>query len=112
MTETPLDPALEERLHYELAIPYVAVFESIPRNDYWIRRGEYPELPDCVVETSSTLETIDLLEQLRINIIVETVLSDGELPTGREPLQGGTSGLSDETLGTIIRETLAARRRI
>lgn len=109
MTEIVLDPALEQRLRYELAIPYVAVFESIPNDGDWIRRGEYPELLDCVIEASSTLEMMDLLEQLRINIIVEAVLSGGDLPNGREPLPGGTSGLSDETLKTVISDALARR---
>lgn len=109
MSETVFDPSLEERLRYELAIPYVAVFESIPTGDDWIRRGEYPELSGCVIESSSTLEMMDLLEQLRINIIVDAVLSGADLPTEREPLPGGTSGLSDETLRTIIREAAARR---
>jgi hypothetical protein len=109
MTEPLLDPAVEERLHHELAVPYTAVFESIPHDGDWIRRAEYPELPDCVVESPSTLDAMDLLEQLRIDIIVDAVLGGRELPGGRGPLRGGTSGLSDETLRTIVREAIARR---
>ncbi|MEU6138114.1 hypothetical protein [Nocardioides sp. NPDC047086] len=109
MTEPLLDAALERRLRHELAIPYVALVDCYPQDGDWIRRAAYPELPGCTVESYSTLEVMDLLEQLRIDTIVDAVLDGRELPTERRPLSGGSSGLSDATLRTVISDAIARR---
>lgn len=109
MREPLLDPTIEQRLRHELAVPYVAVVDCHPESGDWIRRAAYPELPGCAVESRSTLEAMDLLEQLRIELIVDAVLEGRELPTSRRPLRGGTSGLCEATLRTIIRDAITRR---
>ena len=93
MREPLLDPTIEQRLRHELAVPYVAVVDCHPESGDWIRRAAYP----------------DLLEQLRIELIVDAVLEGRELPTSRRPLRGGTSGLCEATLRTIIRDAITRR---
>jgi len=84
-----------EKFRDYLAIPYVAVIYSLEREDgEWVRRAEYPELPECAAEAESATEAIELLEAERVRVIVEMVRRGDEPPRPRPPLRSGVSGLS------------------
>jgi hypothetical protein len=102
------EPELADLNEY-LAIPYVAVFYSVERPDgAWRRRGEYPELPDCVVEGESALEVTEQLEAARVRVIF-TLCQRGETPPRpRPPLSSGVSELSWGLLENLRRGGLGA----
>ena len=99
----------EQILQHYLAIPYVAVFYSTVNDDgIWVRRADYPELPDCEVEAPTAIEAMDKLEERRVTTIVNMLATGHEPPAPRPPLRGGSSGLSSETSMTQVRQAKAA----
>ena len=45
-----------------LAVPYILVIESFEGPDgTWLRRAEYPELPDCVGIAETPLEAWNII---------------------------------------------------
>jgi predicted RNase H-like HicB family nuclease len=87
-------------LDYYLAIPYLLVLESVEHPDgEWLRRAEYPELPDCVAEAYSAVEAIDKLEVERERIIHELWERGAPIPTPRPPLAVTWERLDERRLG-------------
>jgi hypothetical protein len=54
-----------------LRVPFVLVIEGVekPGGD-WLRRASYPELPGAVVEAESAVDAMDLVDDKRIEIIL------------------------------------------
>ena len=93
----------EQMLRHYLAIPYVAIFYSTVNDDGdWVRRADYPELPNCEVEAPTAVEAMDKLEELRVAIILNLLDEGHRPPAPRPPLTGGTSGLSSETIASQL----------
>jgi hypothetical protein len=93
-----------------LAIPYVAVFYSVEKSGgEWLRRGEYPELPDCAVEAETALEAMELLEAARVRVIFELCQRGEAPPRPRAALSSGVSELSWGLLERLRREGLEDR---
>lgn len=89
-----------------LAVPYVAVFYSVEReNGEWVRRAEYPEL-GCVVEALSEPELMESLEDERVRTIVAILKRGDEPPRPRPPLRSGVSGLSELPLGQLFQRAM------
>jgi predicted RNase H-like HicB family nuclease len=94
-------------LHEYLAIPYVAVVYSVERDDgEWVRRAEYPELPDCWAEAVSATDAIEQLEEARVRVLIELQRRGEEPPRPRPPLRSGVSGLSRQPLEDLLRRAL------
>jgi len=93
---------LEEVEEY-LAIPYVAVFYSLEKDDgEWVRVAEYPEL-GCMIEAINENDLMELLEDERVRTIV-AICERGEVPPRpRAPLGSGVSGLSELPLDMLFR---------
>lgn len=88
-----------------MAIPYMAVVYSVERPDgTWVRRAEYPELPNCVAEAPDVLTAIDELEEKRIRYLSDAYRRGEEIPIPRPPLHSGTSGLCERPVVTIVEE--------
>jgi predicted RNase H-like HicB family nuclease len=86
-----------------LRVPYLLQSSAMQREDgTWLRRVEYPELPDCVSQESTLLAALDELDRRRVRVILG-LLRDGQAPPlPREPLADrdpraelGRLGLSD-----------------
>lgn len=93
-----------------LAIPYVAVVYSVERAEgEWVRRAEYPELPDCAAEARTAAEAMDRLEQRKVEIIAAALAHGEALPRPRPPLPSGACGLSAETVASVIRRASTDR---
>jgi predicted RNase H-like HicB family nuclease len=106
-----IDVELDE-LHEYLAIPYVAVIYSVEKEDgEWVRRAEYPELPDCAVEAETATEAIELLEEARVRVLVEFQRRGETPPRPRPPLRSGVSGLSPLPLEDLLRKVLLGEER-
>ena len=87
-------------LEYYLAVPYVLAVESIELpNGEWMRRAEYPELPDCHAEAFSAVDAIEKVEERRVQTI-KTMLERGEeVPVPRPPLLEAGPILDEDRLG-------------
>ena len=71
-----------------LRVPYTMIIASVRRQDgSWIRRAEYPELPDCVAEADSPLDAIDQLDALRVQTILGRLARGEDVPVPRAPLR-------------------------
>lgn len=94
----------EEAIQHYLAVPYVAVFSSTVNDDgEWVRRADYPELPNCEVEADTAMEAMDKLEERRVTTILQLLYEGKEPPVPRAPLGGGSAGLSSAPLATQLR---------
>jgi predicted RNase H-like HicB family nuclease len=88
-----------QSLEYYLAIPYLLVLESVEHPDgEWLRRAEYPELPDCVAEAYSAVEAIDKLEAERERIINDLWARGEPIPAPRPPLAVSWDRLDERRL--------------
>jgi len=99
------------RLRDYLSVPYLLEAETVevvPGS--WIRRVSYPELPGCTAQSLVVEDALQLLERMRIEMIIAMV-SKGHLPPlPRPPLQdcdpawvAGQAGLSDDIIALIDR---------
>jgi hypothetical protein len=78
-----------------LAIPYIRGSESVASGHVadarteagWTRRFAYPELPDCVVESLSTLDGLLELERVRVAVILNLLVRGEPVPRPRPPLR-------------------------
>lgn len=98
VSERAAEPARD--LDYYLAVPYLLAIESIERLDgEWVRRAEYPELPDCVAEAYSAIEAIDKLDEERMRILRKMLDHGAPIPVPRQPLRSYWQRLEDKRLG-------------
>jgi hypothetical protein len=89
-----------------LAIPYVAVFYSIEKEDgEWVRRAEYPEL-GCVIESIAEPDLMEMLEDERVRTIVSLCEQGLEPPRLRPPIESGFSGLSELPIDMLFRRAM------
>ncbi len=77
-----------------LAIPYIRGSESVPdagsaaRTDAgWTRRFRYAELPNCTVDSLSTLDGLLELERLRVAVVLDLLVRGEPVPRPRPPLR-------------------------
>lgn len=72
-----------------LRVPYIRGAESVPNEDTgsWVRRFHYGELPDCAVESESTVDGLDRLELVRASRLLELAAAGAEIPLPRPALQ-------------------------
>jgi predicted RNase H-like HicB family nuclease len=74
-------------LDYYLAIPYMLAVESVEKPDGdWVRRAEYPELPDCYAEAYAAVDAIEKVEERRVQCLKEMLERGEEIPVPRPPL--------------------------
>ena len=92
-----------------LAIPYVAVFYSLEKEDgNWVRVAEYPEL-GCLIEAYSEPDLMEMLEDERVRTIVAICERGDEPPRPRPPLCSGSSGLSELPIDLLFRRATGPR---
>lgn len=65
----------------------------------WIRRAEYPELPNCAAEAYSAVEAIEKLEEERVRCIQQLLERGETVPVPRPPLRSTLPALDKERLG-------------
>lgn len=83
-----------------LAVPYVMVSESVPRQSGWVRKLSYPELPGVEAEAESVLDAYDLLEEKRVKYILERLEKGENVYVPRPPLRSsGLTAADRERLG-------------
>lgn len=71
-----------------LKVPYILEASSVQKEDgRWVRRAEYPELPNCAAESSSIVDAIAAVEELRVEILAEMLRARTPPPVPRPPLQ-------------------------
>ena len=105
-TETEL-----AELQEYLAIPYVAVVYSVDKgNGEWLRRAEYPELPDCAAEADSADDAMQQLEEERVRILLDFHARGEVPPRPRPPLTSGVSGLSAMPVEVLMRKFLLSQK--
>ena len=101
------------RLREYLSVPYLLEAETVEVTPgTWLRRVSYPELPGCTAQSLVVEDALQLLERMRIEMIIDMV-SGGRLPpVPRPPLQNcdpawvaGQAGLSDDIVALIDRDT-------
>ncbi len=98
-------------LQESLAVPYVAVVYSVEdASGEWVRRAEYPELPDCAAEAPSATEALDLLEAERVRVILEFHRRGERPPRPRPPLRSGSSELSSLSFAVMADEPFEGGR--
>jgi predicted RNase H-like HicB family nuclease len=87
-------------LDYYLAVPYMLAVESIEKEDGdWVRRAEYPELPDCYAEAFAAVDAIEKLEERRVQVLKEMLERGEEIPVPRPPLISDSPELDKDRLG-------------
>src|SRR6266542_491302 len=87
-------------LDYYLAVPYMLAVESIEKPDGdWVRRAEYPELPDCYAEAFAAVDAIEKVEERRVQRIKEMLERGEEVPVPRPPLISSEPELDRDRLG-------------
>ena len=70
-----------------LSIPYLLEAEAVEAEPgKWLVRLSYPELPGCTVEGAVIEDALKELERLRIEMIVDLVVTGREPPVPRKPL--------------------------
>jgi hypothetical protein len=101
------------RLREYLSVPYVLEAETVEvAPGSWIRRVTYPELPGCTAQSLVVEDALQLLERMRIEMIIGMVGNGRLPPVPRPPLQNcdpawvaGQAGLSDDIIALIGRDT-------
>src|SRR5262249_32766063 len=87
-------------LEYYLAVPYMLAVESVEKPDGdWVRRAEYPELPDCWAEGCAA---VDATERVGTGGVQRTkgLRGRGEAgPAPPPPLISGEPELDRDRLG-------------
>ena len=86
------------QLEEYLSIPYRLVAYSAPGPDgTWRRYAEYPEI-GILCEADTPTEAMELLEERRVQYILERVRSGEPIPVPRPPLRSLASVLDLERL--------------
>jgi hypothetical protein len=104
------------RLREYLSVPYLLQAETVEVTPgSWIRRVSYPELAGCTAESLVVEDALQLLERMRIEMIVAMVGKGLFPPVPRPPLRNcdpawvaGQAGLSDDIIALIDRDTADA----
>lgn len=104
------------QLREYLSVPYLLEAETVEvAPGSWIRRVTYPELPGCTAQSLVVEDALQLLERMRIEMIIAMVGKGYLPPVPRPPLQNsdpawvaGQAGLSDEIIALIDRDTAGA----
>ena len=61
---------MKHDLEWYLAVPHLLAVESVERpNGEWVRRAEYPELPDCYAEAFSAVDAMEEAARRRVDCI-------------------------------------------
>jgi hypothetical protein len=82
---------LKRDLEWYLAVPHLLAVESVERpNGEWVRRAEYPELPDCYAEAYSAVDAMEVAAQRRVECIRRLLDSGQDVPVPEPPLLGGS----------------------
>ena len=80
--------ANELTLREFLSVPYLVEAEAVEIvPGQWIRRAAYPELPGCSAEALRIEDTLNQLEQRRIEVILEMLRAGSLPPVPRPPLE-------------------------
>jgi hypothetical protein len=101
------------RLREYLSVPYLLEAETVEvAPGSWIRRVTYPELPGCTAQSLVVEDALQLLERMRIEMIVGMVAGGQPPPVPRPPLQNcdpawvaGQAGVSQDIIALIDRDT-------
>lgn len=104
------------QLREYLSVPYLLEAETVEvAPGSWIRRVTYPELPGCTAQSLVVEDALQLLERMRIEMIIAMVGKGYLPPVPRPPLRNcdpawvaGQAGLSDEIIALIDRDTAGA----
>ena len=103
------------RLREYLSVPYLLEAETVEEAPgSWIRRVSYPELPGCAAQSLVVEDALQLLERMRIEMIIAMVTEGRLPPVPRSPLRNcdpawvaGQAGLSDDIIALIDRDAFA-----
>lgn len=88
-----------------LAVPFMLVVHSVEHeDDTWRRRAEYPELPGVFAEADTALEAMEEVERVKVRYLFERHARGEAVPTNRQPLKTGGSGLGGEAIYQILQE--------
>lgn len=70
-----------------LRIPYVLIVESVEKpGGEWLRRASYPELSGAQAEAESVIEAMEEADDLRVEIILDSLDRGVPVPIPRPPL--------------------------
>jgi predicted RNase H-like HicB family nuclease len=90
---------LTHDLEYYLAVPHLLAIQSVELpNGEWVRRAEYPELPNCYVDAYSAVDAMEEVEKLRVDCIRRMLDAGEPIPVPEPPLLVGRP-LNPERLG-------------
>ncbi len=100
------------RLREYLSVPYLLEAETVEvAPGSWIRRVSYPELPGCTAQSLVVEDALQLLERMRIEMIIAMVGKGHLPPVPRPPLRNcdpawvaGQAGLPDDIVALIDRD--------
>jgi hypothetical protein len=83
-----------------LSIPYILAADTFQLSDgTWIRRMAYFELPGCLVDLLSPIDSIEQLEKLRVQIIFDKLCGGQPVPKLYEPLHSVVQELELTRMG-------------
>jgi predicted RNase H-like HicB family nuclease len=88
---------LKHDLEYYLAVPHLLAVQSVERsNGEWVRRAEYPELPDCYAEAYSAIDAMEEAAERRVECIRRMLEAGEEIPVPEPPLVDRLLALSSQ----------------
>jgi hypothetical protein len=95
-----------------LAVPYKLIsYAALGDDGVWRRRAHYPEI-DTWADADTLVEAIELLDDRRVDYIVEHLADGVEIPVPRPPLRSLMRELKPDTIRDVkrrIREACARR---
>jgi hypothetical protein len=94
-------------LSEDLSVPYVLVVYAVPGDGDWMGHAEYPELPNCAVESLNMLSALEQLETLRVRTIIAMRSRGEQPPRPRPPLKSGLAMIAEIDVDALLAEELA-----
>jgi hypothetical protein len=86
-----------------LAVPYKLISYAAKSDDgTWKRRAHFPEL-DLWADADTLVEAIELLEEKRVDYIVEALAAGDDIPVPRPPLRSLIRQLPADTIREVER---------